>query len=222
MSCLSDAVVLGTALRFCYPSKTVGPRHITQETKRQHFGLHQKCKIIYNLMENSGLFSGFLSPFFKCKATNSVEMQICRMSFIRILLRLCIKHTERVKQSRLFPPCLRGSDTSTRRGSCVDFLQHKAQSALRHDRGERDREGNVMACVISIGPHFQQNRAIFTVSAPTDPLRWPSDGRKTDELRYLASGGCFSCAPRQTRFLPSSLFHVSCSPALSTWKQQIQ
>lgn len=27
-----------------------------------------------------------------------------RMSFIRILLRLCIKHTERVKQSRLFPP----------------------------------------------------------------------------------------------------------------------
>lgn len=63
VECLSDAVVLGTALRFCYPSKTVGPHDTTQETKHQHFGLHQKYKIIYNLMEISRFFSSFLSPF---------------------------------------------------------------------------------------------------------------------------------------------------------------
>lgn len=120
------------------------------------------------------------------------------------------------------PSALEAAILQHGKGSCVDFPQHKAQSALCHGGEERDREGNVRACVISIRVHFQQNRAIFTVSASTDLLRWPLDGRKTDELRYLASGGCFSAAPRQTRFLPSSLFHVSCSPALSTWKQQIR
>lgn len=144
------------------------------------------------------------------------------MSFIRILLHLCIKHTERVKQSRLFPPLPpRQRYFNTARKLCW-FPSTQSPISTAPRRGEREREGNVMACVISIRPHFQQNTAIFTVSAPTDPLRWPLDGRKTDELRYLASGGCFSSAPRQTRFLPSSLFHVSCSPALSTWKQQIQ
>lgn len=119
-----------------------------------------------------------------------------------------VQNTVRRSNNRDCSHCLWGSDTSTRTGSCVDFCEHEPQSELQHGR-EREGEG-MSGRVISNRPHFQQNTAIFTVSAPTDHLWWPSDGRKTDELRYLASGGCFSSTPRQTRFLPSSLFHVTC------------
>lgn len=85
----------------------------------------------------------------------------------------------RRSNNRNCSPCLPGSDTSTRGGSCVDFRQHQAQSALRHG-GEREGQG-MSGRVISIGPQFPAKHSniysIRTNRSPPMAVGWKENRR---------------------------------------------
>lgn len=112
--------------------------------------------------------------------------------------------------------CLRGSDTSTRGGSCVDFLRYKAQSALCH--GWERGTGNVRACYQHQPPFPAKHSNIYSICTNRSPpmaVGWKENRRavisgKRRMFQLRAEADALSS------FLPVSCQLLTCSEHLKT------
>lgn len=136
-------------------------------------------------------------------------LQLSRKSFFRTLLPLCV-NTMRRSNNRDCSHCLRGSDTSTLGGSCVDFLQHEHQSVLCHG-GERGT-GNVRACYLHQPPFPAKHSNIYSICTNRSPLMavgWTENRRAAISGKWRMFQLCAE-ADRLSSFLPVSCQLLTC------------